>query len=288
MATRLITRGLEIAFRLEGPAHAPVVVFANGLGMDMSMWSPQVAAFTRRYQTLRYDLRGHGGTPAIGGEYSLRLLAADVLALMDGLNIRSAHFVGTSLGAMIGQQFALTYPERLLSLSLCATTSAPPRDAWQTRIVALRENGLATHVERIVERWFLPEFGTSRRDIVDRMHEMVLATDLDGYIGCAAAIRDMNLSDALAQIICPTLVVAGDEDQVTPLPDLELIADRIPHARFVRISGSAHMPTIEQPEACNAAILTFLGLVDAQAGTAAPSRPAPGGANSTTRPEILQ
>jgi 3-oxoadipate enol-lactonase len=254
---RLVANGGEIAFRLEGPAQAPVVIFANGLGMDLSMWSPQVAAFTQGYQVLRYDLRGHGGSPSTLGKYSLAMLASDILTLMDGLNIASAHLVGTSLGAMVGQQLAISHPGRLLSLTLCATTVEPPRDAWRKRIDDARVTGLAPQVDGIIDRWFLPSFATRRPDVVQRMRDILLGTDLAGYLGCASAIRDMDIAGSIHAIPHPTLVLAGDADLVTPRRDLEQIAEHIPGARLVDVADCAHLPTIEQPDSCNRAILSF-------------------------------
>ena len=141
---------------------------------------------------------------------------------------------------------------------MCATTATAPRKIWRDRVETARSQGLGSQAGPIVDRWFTPGFRASRPDVAQRMRDMVLATTLDGYAGCAAAIRDMDLADDLGRIQTPTLVLAGEDDLATPVTDQAFIARLIPDATLVKIADAAHMPTIEQPERCYAAIASFL------------------------------
>jgi 3-oxoadipate enol-lactonase len=252
------TNGIQTRYSLTGPAGAPVVVLSHGLAADLSMWQPQIDVLSRSFNVLAYDIRGHGGSGTTPGEYTLELLAQDVLALLDTLDIDKAHYVGLSLGGMIGQQFGAAHGERLASLTLCATTSDAPKASWQARIVEARETGVPPLVEATVDRWVTPAFRQSQPELMAQMRAMVLGTSLDGYLGCAAAIRDMTIAAGLGRIAVPTLVIAGAADTSTPLPVLERIASSIPGAELQIVPDAAHMPTMERPELCNTLLERFL------------------------------
>ncbi|TCR71028.1 3-oxoadipate enol-lactonase [Rhizobium sp. BK376] len=259
-----VINGVRIAWSLTGPEGAPVALLANGLAADTTMWAPQVDEFSQAYRVLCYDMRGHGDSETTPGDYSLGLLADDIMALLADLGIDSAHFVGCSLGAMVGQYLGAHDPSRLRSLTLCATSSNGRKEAWETRVTAVRDHGVPPQVEATIDRWFTPDFRRAHPDVMDDMREMVLRTTQDGYAGCAAAIRDMTLSSVIGGIRIPTLVIAGELDLSTPLDMVKRIADAIPGAEFLCVADAAHMPTIEQPDVCNAAITAFLRSVDSK------------------------
>lgn len=258
MNRRADLNGIQTHYRLTGKAGAPTVILSHGLAADLSMWAPQLDMLSRSFSVLCYDIRGHGGTSATPGDYSLALLADDVIALMDSLGIASAHYVGLSLGGMIGQQLGAWHGERLASLTLCATTSNAPKASWDARVHEARARGIAPLVEATVDRWVTPAFKREQPELMEQMRRMVLGTSLDGYAGSAAAIRDMELAPVLGRIGVPTLVIAGAADTSTPLPILEHIADSIPGATLLTVPEAAHMPTMERPELCNPALERFL------------------------------
>src|SRR6266851_4255828 len=119
--------GVEMHYTLEGPANAPVVTLSHSLATDLSMWEPQLAALRARYRVLSYDTRGHGGTEAPAGAYSLDLLADDAAKLLAALGIRDTHWIGLSMGGMIGQALALKSPISLRAWRSAIRRAASPR-----------------------------------------------------------------------------------------------------------------------------------------------------------------
>jgi 3-oxoadipate enol-lactonase len=260
---RVQANGIDIAF--EQKRHAdpqrPWLVFAHSLASDHTMWTPQLAAFAAEYSLLAYDLRGHGGSSAPAGDYPLERLADDLAALLDALDIARCHFVGLSLGGMIGQMAALRHPARLASLTLADTTSRQPpgaRAVWDERLAAVRAQGMAPLVAPTLERWFTPAFRTRAPAEVARIGALIAATPVAGYVGCAHAVVNVDLTDHLPRIACPTLVIVGRDDPGTPPAMAEAIARQVPGARLVVLEQAAHLSNIEQAAAFNAALRAFL------------------------------
>src|SRR6202012_5596158 len=157
MNRRADTNGIQTHHVLTGKPGAPTVILSHGLAADLSMWEPQLDTLSRNFSVLTYDIRGHGGSSATPGDYSLALLAQDVVTLLDHLGVEKAHYIGLSLGGMIGQYLGAWHGERLASLTLCATTSEAPKASWEARVLEAREIGVAPLVEATVDRWVTPE-----------------------------------------------------------------------------------------------------------------------------------
>jgi len=257
----IVANGVRVAYRVDGSEDTarPWIVFSHSLACDHRMWDPQAAAF-RDYRLLRYDTRGHGASEAPAADYPLEALADDLKGLLDGLGIASWHFVGLAMGGMIGQQFALRYPRRLATLTLADTTSRYPVEAaavWEQRLALVRSQGMAAIVPSTLERWFTAGFREAQPEVVARIAEMIRATPVAGYAGCAFAISHINLTARLATIDCPTLVVVGDEDLGTPPSMSEEIVHAIPGARL-QVLPAAHLSSIEQADRFNAVLRQFL------------------------------
>ena len=258
---KITANGININYILEGPASGPVVTLSHSLATNLSMWDPQIPALTSRYRVLRFDTRGHGGTDAPGGAYSLDQLAEDTRALLQALGIARTHFIGLSMGGFIGQILALTYPQMLQSLVLCDTTSRVPPDAkpmWDERIRAAQAHGMEPHVEPTIGRWLTAPFREQRPDVVDRVRAMIRATNPAGYIGCCHAIAILDLTDRLQAIAAPTLVIVGEEDPGTPVTASRTIHERIKGSELVILKSASHLSNMEQPEAFSRAVTTFL------------------------------
>ncbi len=250
--------GCGIAYRVDGPDEAPVLILSNSLGTAMAMWEPQLAAFAARFRVLRYDSRGHGASDVPAGAYSMDRLGRDVIELMDALGIARASLCGVSKGGMVGQWLGVRAPERIEKLALCNTAAymGPPA-GWDQRIAAVTAGGMAAMTEPVLERWFTPEFRATAPEAIAPVRDMLLTTAPAGYAGCCAAIRDMDLRITDPLIRRPTLVIAGSRDPSTPPDVTGAVAAMIPGAQLVTLEA-AHLSNIEQPDGFTRAVLDFL------------------------------
>jgi 3-oxoadipate enol-lactonase len=255
------TNGIQMNYELSGKKDAPLVILSHSLGSSLLMWNPQMKALEPHFQVLRYDIRGHGKSEAPPGAYTLELLGEDTVALLDVLEIEKVHWIGLSMGGMIGQSVALNYPKRLQSLALCDTMAVVPEEAqpiWQERIDAVRDRGVVSQLEPIMERWFTPSFLKLNPYILGVIRNEFLATPAQGYLGCIYAIRKLNYLDRLSAIKIPTLIMVGEDDPGTPVSASEAMHQRIPDSKLVIIKSARHLSNVEQPEVFNTNLLTFL------------------------------
>lgn len=250
--------GCRIAWRFDGQEDAPVLVLSNSLGTDMSMWAPQMEAFSARFRVLRYDSRGHGASDAPAGAYSMDRLGRDVIELLDALGLERVAFCGLSKGGMVGQWLGYRAPERIAALVLANTSPyMGPASAWDARIATVRADGLSAIAAASVVRWFTPGFVQSHPAVVAEIEARFLSLDAAGYAGCCAAIRDMDLRATAPLILPPALVIGGLQDGSTPPEQARALAAAIPAARLVMLDA-AHLSNVEQPGAFAEAVLGFL------------------------------
>jgi 3-oxoadipate enol-lactonase len=258
---RIKANDIQVNYELSGKKGAQVVVLSHSLSSSLLMWDPQMDALSPYFQVLRYDIRGHGGSDAPSGAYTLELLAEDVIKLLDALEIDRVHFVGLSLGGMIGQRLAVNDSRRLKSLTLCDTAAMVPAEAqplWQERMDKARKEGMKALSDQTMERWFTPSFLKQKFKILALIREQLLATPVSGYIGCAEAIRRLNYLDRLSEIKIPTLIMVGEDDPGTPVSASEAMQERISNSTLVKLPSARHLSNVEQAEAFNAALLKFL------------------------------
>jgi 3-oxoadipate enol-lactonase len=262
---RIVANGIVIHCVLDGPADGPVVTLSHSLAASLEMWEPQLPALTQRYRVLRYDIRGHGGSEVPPGAYTLEMLADDVLGLLEALGIERTHFVGLSLGGMIGQALALRRPEVLDSLVLADTSSRIPPETgpiWEERMESAERHGMAALAEGTLQRWFTEPFHASSPELVDGIRGLIRTTPPQGFIGCCQAIRQLDYSDRLGEIGVPTLVLVGEDDMGTPVAAAEVIHDRIAGSRLLVLESAAHLSNVEQAKRFNEALTGFLGGVE--------------------------
>ena len=253
--------GIQMNYELSGKKDGPLVILSHSLGSSLLMWNPQRKVLESHFQVLLYDTRGHARSEAPPGAYTLELLGEDAVALLDALGIDQVHWVGLSMGGMIGQSIALNYPKRLKSLALCDTMAVVPQEAqpiWQERIDAVREKGVASQLEPTMERWFTPSFLKLNPYMLGVIREEFLATPAKGYLGCLYAIRKLNYLDQLSAIKIPTLIMVGEDDPGTPVSASEAMHQRIPNSTLMIIKSTRHLSNVEQPEVFNTNLLTFL------------------------------
>jgi 3-oxoadipate enol-lactonase len=250
--------GATIHVEVEGQDRAPVLMLSNSLGTDLHMWDDQAPALTQHFRLVRYDRRGHGKSSVPKAPYSMERLGRDVVGVLDALNIAKINWCGLSMGGMVGMWLGANAAGRIDKLILSNTSSHfPDPTMWDGRIKMVREKGLDGMVDANMERWFTKGFRDRAPNAMARMKKMFCATDIEGYIGCGYAIRDMDHRPLLPKIAVPTLVIAGRHDPATPLEGNEYIKQHIPGAR-IAVLEAAHIANIEQPQAYTDTVLGFL------------------------------
>lgn len=239
---------MKTHYRLEGPAGAPVVTLSHALGATLALWDEHVPALTSRFRVLRYDVRGHGGSEVPAGPYTLEQMADDAHALLGTLGLPRTHFVGMSMGGLIGMVLALRHPEAVASLVLCDTTACygeALRPMWEERIRVAETGGMTEDlIERTMAIWFTPGYDPAR---VERVRAMLRRTSPAAYAAAIRAIGFVDLRPRLGAIRCPTLVVVGGDDPGTTPAMARDIAGRIPGARLEVLPGARHAAVVERP-----------------------------------------
>jgi 3-oxoadipate enol-lactonase len=245
--------------RITGPEPAPALLMGPSLGTNLKMWDLQLP-LADHHRLIRFDHRGHGGSPVPPGPYELADLGRDVLALLDVLSIDKASYCGVSLGGMVGMWLGAHAPERIERLVLlCTSAYMPPPEAWQERARAVLGAGSTEPVaDAIVDRWLTPAFAAGSPGVRADLRAMLTACDPAGYAWCCGAIERMDLRGELPRIQAPTLIISGAEDQATPPAMQAELAAAIPDARHEAVGPAAHIAAVEQPEPINALIQEFL------------------------------
>jgi 3-oxoadipate enol-lactonase len=232
----------------EVTGEGPPVLMGGSLGTNLHMWDEQLP-LAERLRLIRYDHRGHGKSPAPPGPYEIADLAGDVLEL----GIDRAHYVGLSIGAMVGMWLAANAPERIDCLVLiCTSAQLGPASMWQERAAKVLEAGSTEPVaDAVVDRWLTPGFAADHTDARANLRAMLTSSDPAGYAACCGAIERMDLRADVARITAPTLVISGADDLATPVEHQRLIAEAIPGARHEILSDAAHVAAVEQADAVN-------------------------------------
>jgi 3-oxoadipate enol-lactonase / 4-carboxymuconolactone decarboxylase len=246
------------SYRIQGPDGAPLLVLANSLGTTSAMWEPQLPVLTGWFRVVRYEHRGHGGTVAPPGPYTIEQLGGDVLDLLDAVGEERASLCGLSLGGMVAMWLAAHAPERVEQLVLCCTApQLPPAEQWAQRAATVRASGAMGLLDALMGRWFTPGFVSRRPDVAGLVAGMLGAADAEGYAGCCEAIGTMDQRDDLASIDAATLIIAGAADPVAPPATALAMHERIAGSSLV-VLRAAHLANIEQPERFTAALVDHL------------------------------
>ena len=259
---RLQLAGRNIAFDLVGTAGAPVVCMTHSLSSDGGMWAEQVPPLLAAgFRVLRIDMRGHGGSDPVAGDYTMSQLAGDVAGVLDQLGLARVHYIGLSIGGMLGQALAIEHPGRVISAMWCDTLPASPSgaaQAWADRMHTVREaNSLAPLAVPTMERWFTDAFKPRNSARWKEIHDTIVGTTPAGFLGCAAAIQNFDFTAKLPSLKLPVLVVVGDGDAGTPPAGNKLIADLVPGARYSEIKNARHFPNVEHPNSFNRLMMSW-------------------------------
>lgn len=238
---------------------APALLLINPLGASLEIWDDVFPVLSERYEMVRFDARGHGeSTTGSTTELTMEQLARDALAVLDSCGIARAHLCGLSIGGMTAMQIATMWPDRVLKLALCSTSPyMHSRDTWSTRMEIVRKEGIAPLIDGILQRWLTTPYRMAHPDQVERIRAMLLTVKPQGFIACAAAIRDMDQRQSIRAITATTLVIGGTQDPGTTPADHALIAASIPGAQLVMLEA-AHLLHIERQQEFTETLLQFL------------------------------
>jgi 3-oxoadipate enol-lactonase len=249
--------GCPIHVAIDGRDSGPTVVLSNSLGTTHKMWEPQLAALADHFRVVRYDRRGHGKS-GTGGPYSFERFGRDVIAILDALNIRTAHWCGLSMGGMVGQWLGANAAGRFDKIVLANTTchfADPSRFA--DRIKAVKANGLASIADVVMPTWLTEDFREREPGIANEIKRMFSATPIEGYVGCCEALSRLDQRELLPKITRPVLIIAGRHDMSTTVEQAEFMRKYIPKADMTLLDA-AHLSNVEQPYAFNDALIGFL------------------------------
>ena len=257
--------GTRIHYEVTGITKRAPVLLVQGLGGEKNSWNLQRAALALRHRTIAFDNRGAGRSDKPDGKYNLEEMADDAIAVLDAAGIENAHVVGLSMGGAISQIIALKHPNRVRSLTLVAT--ACRNHAWREELLqswatTAETEGMAA-VGKEAARWMIgPRSFRRVLPALGWMGPLQLFNPANAFVSQVKAILstdDGALNTELANIVCPTMVVVGNQDVLTPRGDAEEIASLIPTADLVVISGGAHGLHIEHASTFNRILLEFLG-----------------------------
>lgn len=249
-------------YDIVGPVDAPLVCMLHSLTSDSGMWADQLPALlSHNFQVMRLDMRGHGGSQAPIGDFQIEDLAADVVTILDRLEIDSVHLVGLSIGGMIGQVLAADRPDRIRSLAACATTSKWTGDTamMRRRLKLVEASGsLEGIVDDAMQQRYSPAVQEQRPALWGALRDTFLGTSIHGYLGCMHAVLQHDVSGRLHKVRAPTLVVSGSQDPVTPPTAGRAIAERVIGAVYEEISGGRHLLNVEYADSFNRLLLNWL------------------------------
>ena len=270
--------GIRLHYEVLGRAGAPAILMIQGLGADKHGWDMQRFPLSLKYRVIALDNRGAGRSDKPFGHYTLEQMADDAIAVLDDVGVERAHVVGASMGGAIAQIVGLKYPHRVNSLTLaCTACRNHPwrRELLQSWATTASERGMGV-MAREAARWvigprsfrrLLPAFGW--------LGPLAMGRTSHAFVAQVRAILDVDesVSEQLEQVDIPTLVMVGNQDILTPRGDSEEIADRMPNAELVVISGAAHGFMVEHASTFNRVLMEFLGRVtQAQLSAASSSR----------------
>jgi 3-oxoadipate enol-lactonase len=251
-------QGTRIYYEFDDVPGRPVLMLANSLGTNLSMWARQAEAFHRHFSVLRYDARGHGRSDVPEGPYTIAQMGGDAVGLLDALGLGRVNFCGLSMGGMVGLWLGVHAAGRIDRLVLANTAAKiGTTEGWDKRIQEVQEGGIASVLPALLERWFTADFRAAEVPAVAGTAAMLMSTPVDGYVASCAAVRDMDQRADLGKITAPTLVVFGSEDQVTTPEDAEVLVNGIRSARRLRLHA-AHLSNVEAAAAFTSGVVEFL------------------------------
>jgi 3-oxoadipate enol-lactonase len=257
--TTVATNGITTRFAVSPESGKPCLVLIHSLACQLDMWAPQWTALEPHFRLLAYDVRGHGGSSAPEGPYSMDMWTDDLFALLDSQGINDCHIVGLSMGGMIAQTAALR-SDRVRSIVVADSTGKWPDEAgplWTERREQAKTKGMPSFVNGFLGRWSTPEFAAINRAMLDEVASWIAGTTPTGFVGSCEAISRVDTLGRLPALTIPALIMVGADDPGTPPAFSERIAAAIPDAELVIIPDARHIANMQQPGIFNAALIEF-------------------------------
>jgi len=237
-----------------------LVVLGPSLGTTTALWDDVARDLAEDFRVVRFDLPGHGASPAATTPFSVADLADAVADLVDSIGGGSFAYAGISLGGAIGLELAARVPERVTSLAvICAGAQFGTPEGWRDRAARARASGTASLVALSAERWFAPGYLEAHASEGGAALSRLVEVDDESYALCCEALADFDARSWATGIPTPTLCIAGEFDVAMPAEQVEHLADLVPTGRFVTLAGAAHLPAMERPAELCALIRTRLG-----------------------------
>lgn len=262
---------IEIYYEVHGSPEAPPLVLIGGWASYRWIWFRQVPTFEEKYRVVVFDNRGAGKSSKPDYPYTIEMMAADTVGLMDTLEINDAHILGISMGGLIAQQIAISYPERVRSLILSSTHFGGSNqilmdDRTMALLIALPTETISKEQAREMRyrATFSPQFIEENRSVLNQIDEWAekLPTPLYAQVHQSSATGEFDSEAELNRITAPTLILHGANDRAVPTKNGELLAERIPNSKLVIINDAAHFVIIEKYEEFNNEVMNFIDEVE--------------------------
>ncbi|MEM8540425.1 MAG: 3-oxoadipate enol-lactonase [Pseudomonadota bacterium] len=232
------------------------VVFINSLGTDLRIWDDVVSRMPTSIPHFRYDKCGHG--LSTGESHTITEFAGNLASLLDHVGISDALICAVSIGGLIAQELASQRSDLVSGLLLSNTSyRIGDNDSWESRLSEIDKLGIELIADDIMKRWFSPRFSEVQQSQLLGYRTMLVRTPIAGYRAACTAIRDANLETTSAKLKCPTLCIAGSDDQATPEASVRSLAKLIPNAEYLCFDQVGHLPCIEVPDKFTEALLEF-------------------------------
>lgn len=256
----------QSTLNFEDRGKGAAVVFLHAFPLNLEMWAPQVEAFQRDYRVVRLDWRGFGGSAPPDSTLAMDLLADDVRALLEHLGVRRPVVVGLSMGGYAAFAFYRKYRDHVRALVLADTRSTADteegRKARAASITVAREQGVAAVADQMLPKLLGEKTQRDKPELVRRVREMILSSSVEGIVHALEGLASRpDSTPLLHEISCPTLILAGADDILTPPSDARAMAERIRGAQVEIIPDAGHLSNLEQAAPFNAALLRFLNKI---------------------------
>ena len=264
MIDTVLVNGIKLYYTDTGDTkQTDTIILIHGFPFNHEMWKPQIELLKENHRVIAYDIRGHGKSEVGDGQYSIELFVDDLIGLLDHLGIEKTIVCGLSMGGYIALRAAERNPERFKALVLCDTSSIADSNESKLKraasIKTIKTEGLDVFAEVFVKAIFSPKSFSTQIPAVKIIKDMILSNPILGVCGTLLALAGRtDTTDSLSKITIPTLVLVGENDNITPLALSQLIHEKISNSEFHIIKDAAHMSNLENTTEFNQYLINFL------------------------------